>query len=339
MITLDHVSKTFESKGRTVRAVDDVSLTIGAGQLHVLIGPSGSGKTTTMRMINRLETPTAGRITVDGRDVLAMDVVELRRSIGYVIQQGGLLPHLTVAENVAMVPRLLGWQRHRRRERAEELLGLVGLPAGQFADRYPRELSGGQQQRVGVARALAADPPIVLMDEPFGAVDPITRKQLQRELRRVQAAVNKTIVFVTHDIGEAFLLGDQIALMADGRLVQNGTPADLLRRPATPFVTAFTGEDRGLRALEYTTLAEVADAAGSVPATDGDTLPGELSILEAGRELARRGETGVDGFWVSDRGGRKTGYLSYRRFAAMLGEALGPAGATAGEADGDALPA
>ncbi len=239
MIALEHVSKLFTSHGQTVRAVDDVSLEVGAGELHVLIGPSGSGKTTTMRMINRLETTSSGRITVDGRDVLAMDVVELRRSIGYVIQQGGLLPHFTVAENVAMVPRLLGWKKPRRRDRAHELLSLVGLPPALFADRYPRQLSGGQQQRVGVARALAADPPIVLMDEPFGAVDPITRKGLQRELRRIQEEVRKTIVFVTHDIAEAFLLGDRIVLMSEGRVVQNGRPADLLRRPADHFVTAF----------------------------------------------------------------------------------------------------
>ncbi|MBA3450169.1 MAG: ATP-binding cassette domain-containing protein, partial [Chloroflexia bacterium] len=225
MITLEHISKVFTSHGQRVTAVDDVSLEVGEGELHVLIGPSGSGKTTTMRMINCLETPSGGRITVDGRDVQTMNVVELRRGIGYVIQQGGLFPHFTVADNVAVVPRLLGWPRQRRRQRAEELLALVGLPPELFADRYPRQLSGGQQQRVGVARALAADPPIILMDEPFGAVDPITRKQLQRELRRIQAEVRKTIVFVTHDIAEAFLLGDRIVLMAEGRVVQNGTPA------------------------------------------------------------------------------------------------------------------
>ena len=258
MIVLEHVSKTFTSHGQSVPAVDDISLEVGEGELHVLIGPSGSGKTTTMRMINRLETLTSGRILIDGRDVQTMNVVELRRGIGYVIQQGGLFPHFTVADNVAVVPRLLGWTRQKRRQRAEELLALVGLPPEQFANRYPRELSGGQQQRVGVARALAVDPPIVLMDEPFGAVDPITRKQLQRELRRIQEEVRKTIVFVTHDIAEAFLLGDRIVLMAEGRIVQNGAPSDLLRNPADPFVTAFIGEDRGLRALQFTSLGEVA---------------------------------------------------------------------------------
>ena len=322
MITLEHVSKTFTSHGRTVPAVDDISLEVGEGELHVLIGPSGSGKTTTMRMINRLETLTTGRILIDGRDVQTMNVVDLRRGIGYVIQQGGLFPHFTVADNVAVVPRLLGWSRQRRRRRAEELLALVGLPPEQFADRYPRELSGGQQQRVGVARALAVDPPIVLMDEPFGAVDPITRKQLQRELRRIQEEVRKTIVFVTHDIAEAFLLGDRIVLMAEGRIVQNGAPSDLLRNPADPFVTAFIGEDRGLRALQFTSLGEVAQPVPPGAPLNGIVLPGTLSILDAGRELGIHGDAMGDGIWVGDDDGKPTGYLTYQQFAAVLGETL-----------------
>ena len=322
MITLEHVSKTFTSHGRTVPAVDDISLEVGEGELHVLIGPSGSGKTTTMRMINRLETLTTGRILIDGRDVQTMNVVDLRRGIGYVIQQGGLFPHFTVADNVAVVPRLLGWSRQTRRRRAEELLELVGLPPEQFADRYPRELSGGQQQRVGVARALAVDPPIVLMDEPFGAVDPITRKQLQRELRRIQEEVRKTIVFVTHDIAEAFLLGDRIVLMAEGRIVQNGAPSDLLRNPADPFVTAFIGEDRGLRALQFTSLGEVAQPVPPGAPLNGIVLPGTLSILDAGRELGIHGDAMGDGIWVGDDDGKPTGYLTYQQFAAVLGETL-----------------
>ncbi len=322
MITLEHVSKTFTSHGRTVPAVDDVSLVVGEGELHVLIGPSGSGKTTTMRMINRLETPTAGRITVGGRDIRSMNVVELRRGIGYVIQQGGLFPHFTVADTVAVVPRLLGWPRQKRRQRAEELLALVGLPPEQFANRYPRELSGGQQQRVGVARALAVDPPIVLMDEPFGAVDPITRKQLQRELRRIQGEVRKTIVFVTHDIAEAFLLGDRIVLMAEGRVVQYGAPSDLLRNPDDPFVTAFIGEDRGLRALQFTSLSEVAQPAPPGTPPGGIVLPGTLSVLDAGRELGIHGDAMGAGIWVGDDVGNPTGYLTFQQFAAVLGETL-----------------
>ncbi|HLL51574.1 MAG TPA: ABC transporter ATP-binding protein [Thermomicrobiales bacterium] len=302
--------------------MDDISLEVGEGELHVLIGPSGSGKTTTMRMINRLETLTTGRILIDGRDVQTMNVVDLRRGIGYVIQQGGLFPHFTVADNVAVVPRLLGWSRQTRRRRAEELLELVGLPPEQFADRYPRELSGGQQQRVGVARALAVDPPIVLMDEPFGAVDPITRKQLQRELRRIQEEVRKTIVFVTHDIAEAFLLGDRIVLMAEGRIVQNGAPSDLLRNPADPFVTAFIGEDRGLRALQFTSLGEVAQPVPPGAPLTGIVLPGTLSILDAGRELGIHGDAMGDGIWVGDDDGKPTGYLTYQQFAAVLGETL-----------------
>jgi osmoprotectant transport system ATP-binding protein len=322
MITLEHVSKSFSSHGRTVTAVDDVSLEVGEGELHVLIGPSGSGKTTTMRMINCLEKPSGGRITVNGRDVQTMNVVDLRRGIGYVIQQGGLFPHFTVADNVAVVPRLLGWPRQKRRQRAEELLALVGLPPELFANRYPRQLSGGQQQRVGVARALAADPPIVLMDEPFGAVDPITRKQLQRELRRIQAEVRKTIVFVTHDITEAFLLGDRIVLMAEGRIVQNATPADLLRHPASPFVTSFIGEERGMRSLRFTSLAELAEPVPAGARPNGMVLPGTLSIVDAGRELATHGTSIGDGIWVGDADGQPVGYLTFQRFAALLGESL-----------------
>jgi len=337
MITLENVSKTFTSQGLTVPAVDEVSLKVEQGELVVLIGPSGSGKTTTMRMINRLETPTTGRITIDGRDIRDMDVVELRRGIGYVIQQGGLFPHFTVAENVAVVPRLLGWPRQKRLRRAHELLALVGLPGESFADRFPRELSGGQQQRVGVARALAADPPIILMDEPFGAVDPITRKQLQRELRRIQAEVRKTIVFVTHDISEAFLLGDRIVLMLDGRVVQNGAPADLLRRPSDPFVTTFIGEDRGLRALQYTLLSEIATPAAAGVAADDLILPGAISVLQAARELARHGSAAGDGFWVGDDAGRAASYLTYQQFAVVLGETIGTGAATPDEGAPDAL--
>jgi osmoprotectant transport system ATP-binding protein len=213
------------------------------------------------------------------------------------------------------------------------LLALVGLPPEHFAHRYPRQLSGGQQQRVGVARALAADPPIVLMDEPFGAVDPITRKQLQRELRRIQAEVRKTIVFVTHDIGEAFLLGERIVLMIDGRVVQNGTPADLLRRPADPFVTSFIGEDRGLRALQYTLLAELAKPGPGDVAASGVVLPGSLSVLEGLRRLGANGHATGDGFWVSDQQGRPAGYLTYTDLVVALGETLAsdPAGRGADE--------
>ncbi|MGI8643134.1 MAG: ABC transporter ATP-binding protein [Thermomicrobiales bacterium] len=326
MITLEHVSKVFSPENQSIRAVDDVSFQVGEGELQVLIGPSGSGKTTTMRMINRLEAATDGRISIDGRDIRSLNIVDLRRGIGYVIQQGGLFPHFTFADNVAIVPLLLGWSRRRRRQRAEELLELVGLPADQFADRYPRQLSGGQQQRVGVARALAVDPPIVLMDEPFGAVDPITRKQLQEELRRIQAEVRKTVVFVTHDISEAFTLGDRIVLMSEGRIIQDGTPAELLRDPAEPFVTEFIGEDRALRALQYTTLAELAGPAPIHDPGNRLVLSGSLSVPAAARELAKVSESADDGFWISDDQGKPTGYLGYQRLAAVLGETVAPDG-------------
>lgn len=339
MIDLDHVSKHFTSHGQTVTAVDDISFEVGQGELVVLIGPSGSGKTTTMRMINLLEEPTAGRITIEGRDIQEMNVVDLRRGIGYVIQQGGLFPHFTVAENVAVVPRLMGWAKPLRRERAEELLALVGLPPAEFANRYPRQLSGGQQQRVGVARALAADPPIILMDEPFGAVDPITRKQLQRELRRIQAEVHKTIVFVTHDISEAFQLGDRIVLMLDGRIVQNSTPADLLRRPADPFVTEFIGEDRGLRALGYTHLSELASPVMEPVPADGLVIPGGLTVLEGAREVGRHPDAEGEGFWLSDVLGDPTGYLTYQQLAVVLGETIGGEADAVSEGAPDALPA
>ncbi len=241
MIELDHVTKAFgDGTDRTV-AVDDLSLTVDEGEIVALVGSSGSGKTTTLRMINRLIEPTAGTITVDGRDVSTLPAHELRRGIGYVIQQGGLFPHRTVLANISTVPRLLGWDKKRATSRARELMELVGLDAS-MADRYPAQLSGGQQQRVGVARALAADPPVLLMDEPFGAVDPIVRAQLQREFVRLQRELGKTVVFVTHDVDEAIILGDRIAVLGHGgRLAQLETPAELLASPASPFVADFLG--------------------------------------------------------------------------------------------------
>ncbi|MEO8289037.1 MAG: ATP-binding cassette domain-containing protein [Chloroflexota bacterium] len=329
MIVFDHVSKVYPShnKGEDVRAVNDLNLQVTAGELCVLIGPSGSGKTTAMRMVNRLVVPTQGRITIDGQDNSTMDTVLLRRSIGYVIQQVGLFPHLTVANNVALVPRLLGWTQARRRERADELLNLVGLPPSKFAGRYPRQLSGGQQQRVGVARALAADPKIILMDEPFGAVDPITRKQLQRELRRIQSEVQKTIIFVTHDISEAFLLADRIVLMYRGNLVQNGTPAELLRNPASRFVTDFIGEDQSLRALQYTPLAEIAKGSKSASGVDGRrndalVLKQSLSVMDGLRLLASKGSSAPGEITLSDDEGHITGKITDNDLVFALSHAL-----------------
>ncbi|GAB2724905.1 ABC transporter ATP-binding protein [Nocardia thraciensis] len=254
-IVLDSVTKRYP--GQRDPAVENVSLTIPAGETVVFVGPSGCGKTTTMRMINRLIEPTSGTITIAGRDVTRVNPDRLRREIGYSIQQAGLFPHMTVARNIATVPGLLGWDRARITARIDEMLELVGLDPGTFRDRYPRQLSGGQQQRVGVARALAADPPVLLMDEPFGAVDPITRGLLQDELLHLQAELHKTIVFVTHDFNEAVKLGDRIAVLGNrSRILQYDTPAAILAEPADETVAGFVGADAGLKQL---TLVRVED--------------------------------------------------------------------------------
>ena len=239
-------------------AVNDLSLHVPAGAICVLVGPSGCGKTTSLKMVNRLIEPTSGRILLDRVDAATRDVTELRRGIGYVIQQVGLFPHQTIAENVVTVPRLLGWPEARRRERAEELLALVGLDPARYRDRYPAQLSGGERQRVGVARALAADPPIMLMDEPFGAVDPIVRERLQNELLRLQEELAKTILFVTHDIDEAIKMGDVVAVMqVGGTLAQFGPPSEILSAPASDFVARFVGADRGLKRLSLSRVGDL----------------------------------------------------------------------------------
>jgi osmoprotectant transport system ATP-binding protein len=272
-IALQSIRKEFP--GGTV-AVEGLSLEIEAGELVVLIGPSGCGKSTVLRMINRLIEPTAGRILLDGEDVTDVDPVRLRRRIGYVIQNIGLFPHQSIRSNVGTVPRLVGWPRGRIRARADELLDLVGLEPGRYADRYPHELSGGQRQRVGVARALAADPVVLLMDEPFSAVDPIVRARLQEEFLRLQAEVRKTIVLVTHDLDEAIRLGDRIAVLSEGgHLQQYAPPARVLGEPATDFVREFVGADRGIRRLAVTPvtsemLRPLSDLEGTA---DRDSLP------------------------------------------------------------------
>ncbi|MBB5939391.1 ABC transporter ATP-binding protein [Streptomyces zagrosensis] len=251
MIRFEHVSKRY-ADGTT--AVDDLSFEVAEGELVTLVGPSGCGKTTTMKMVNRLIEPTSGQIFLDGEDIATIDPVQLRRRIGYVIQQVGLFPHKSVLENTATVPHLLGWQRAKARERATELLDLVGLDPSVYGDRYPDQLSGGQRQRVGVARALAADPPVLLMDEPFGAVDPVVREHLQNEFLRLQAQVRKTVLFVTHDIEEAVRLGDRIAVYGSGTIEQFDAPAAVLGAPATPYVADFVGADRGLKRLTVTPI-------------------------------------------------------------------------------------
>ncbi|MFD7980824.1 ABC transporter ATP-binding protein [Streptomyces sp. NPDC059071] len=282
MIRFEQVTKRY-ADGTT--AVDELSFEVAEGELVTLVGPSGCGKTTTMKMVNRLVEPTAGRILLGGEDVATVDPVRLRRTIGYVIQQVGLFPHRTVLDNTATVPALLGWKKARARERAAELLDLVGLDPGTYGHRYPEQLSGGQRQRVGVARALAADPPVLLMDEPFGAVDPVVRERLQSEFLRLQATVRKTVLLVTHDLEEAIRLGDRIAVYGQGRIEQFDTPATVLAAPATPYVADFVGADRGLKRLAVTpvTEADLEKPAGDpAPGAAGGAAPDDARGKTAG---------------------------------------------------------
>ncbi|MFJ7945198.1 ABC transporter ATP-binding protein [Streptomyces sp. NPDC096354] len=251
MIRFEQVSKVCPD-GTT--AVDELSFEVGEGELVTLVGPSGCGKTTTMMMVNRLIEPTSGRILIDGEDIAQVDPLTLRRRIGYVIQQVGLFPHRTVLDNTATVPSLVGWKRTRARERAAEVLALVGLDPKTYGSRYPAQLSGGQRQRVGIARALAADPPVLLMDEPFGAVDPVVRERLRDEFLRLQSMLRKTVLMVTQDVEEAVRMGDRIAVYRDGRIEQFDSPASVLRAPATPYVARFMGADRGVKRLSITTI-------------------------------------------------------------------------------------
>ena len=281
-ILLDHVTKRYAGQGSA--AVDDVTLEIPAGEIVMLVGPSGCGKTTTMKMINRLIEPTEGRILIGDRDVTNADPDELRRQIGYVIQGAGLFPHYTVAQNIAIVPKLLGWDKKRIAARVDELLDLVNLEPSEYRDRFPRELSGGQQQRIGVARALAADPPVLLMDEPFGAVDPITRQRLQDELMRLQEELHKTIVFVTHDFDEAVKVGDRIAILDVGsKIVQYDTPDAILANPANEFVEGFVGHGAALKQLTLTRVRDVDLHEAATAYVGGDT---KAAVADA-RELDR----------------------------------------------------
>jgi osmoprotectant transport system ATP-binding protein len=282
MLRLESVTKRYGSR----EAVHELTLEVGDGETCVLIGPSGCGKTTTLRMVNRLVEPTSGRIVIDGEDVTSVDPVQLRRRVGYVIQHVGLFPHQSVAVNVATVPRLLGWSRERTRQRVEELLTLVGLDPSTFRDRYPHELSGGQRQRVGVARALAVDPPILLLDEPFGAVDPITRERLQHEFVRLQATMHKTAVFVTHDVDEAIAVGDRIAVLKEGGVLeQYDSPARVLGQPATVFVAEFLGADRAVKRLAVTPIdradLEPADPTGAAASSTAAGVPITATLQDA----------------------------------------------------------
>jgi osmoprotectant transport system ATP-binding protein len=315
-IVFDHVTKRYE--GRDQAAVEDLSLTIPAGEICVLVGPSGAGKTTAMKLVNRLIELDEGDIRIAGRSIRDQDAVELRRGIGYVIQQVGLFPHMTIAENVATVPRLLGWPKSRTKERTVELLELVGLEQD-YASRYPAQLSGGQRQRVGLARALAVDPPLMLMDEPFGALDPITRDRLQFEFLRLHEEVRKTVIFVTHDIDEAIKLGDRIAILREGgHLAQYDTPDRILAHPADEFVERFVGADRGLKRLALRRLEEIElEPLDGTPPADAPRAPGSTTLRDA---LSLMMSEGADPLVVVDAAGTPIGLLSVARVGSVLSE-------------------
>lgn len=260
MIRLDNLTKIFETKEGTTVAADHINMEVNEGEICILLGPSGCGKTTSLKMVNRIVPPTSGRVFLGGKDTTDYDTITLRRQIGYVIQQIGLFPNMTIEENIGVVPRMLGWDRKRTAKRAQELLEMVALDPAIFLKRFPKELSGGQQQRVGVARALAADPPVLLMDEPFGAIDPINREIIQDEFLKMQQKLGKTILFVSHDIDEAVKMGDKIAIFRAGKLEQFDTPDNVLAHPASSFIADFVGGDRTLKRLRLLKVGEVMDA-------------------------------------------------------------------------------
>ncbi|MHC8319891.1 ABC transporter ATP-binding protein [Pseudomonas sp. GB2N2] len=330
MIQIENLNKKFGS----VTAVEDVSFNVEEGQICVLLGPSGCGKTTTLKMINRLITPTSGTIRIGGRDTSELDSVTLKRSIGYVIQQVGLFPNMTVEENICVVPNLLGWDKAKSRRRAAELLEVVALEPSRFLKRYPCELSGGQQQRIGVARALAADPPVMLMDEPFGAIDPINREVIQDEFMRIQRQVNKTVLFVSHDIDEAVKMADCVALFHNGKIQQFGSSDDLLARPNSEFVANFMGSDRIMKRL---CLLRAADVASKVPPRQQmQVVGGNNGIASRSQLIVRPSDDlrqvlsqllgrGQDWALCNDSEGRFIGYVHQADILARLVENITPA--------------
>jgi osmoprotectant transport system ATP-binding protein len=314
-IVFDHVTKRYGESSQP--AVDDLSLKVPAGEICVLIGPSGGGKTTAMKMVNRLISITEGDITIDGRSVKGLDLTELRRGIGYVIQQIGLFPHMTVEGNIGTVPRLLGWKKPRIRERSNELLELVGLSPDEYARRYPAQLSGGQRQRVGLARAMAADPPLMLMDEPFGAIDPITRERLQNDFLRLHREVRKTVIFVTHDIDEAIKMGHRICILRQGgKLAQFDTPEAILANPADDFVADFVGADRGLKRLGLRTLLDIELL--KTPSDNGVRRAEAASELTLRDALSKMLTEGASELLVRDEDGEVRGYLTLDAVSRLL---------------------
>ena len=308
MISLENVTKIYP--GQTEPAVTELSLVVPDGEICVLVGPSGCGKTTTMKMVNRLIEPTSGKILVEEQDVMQMDPIQLRRSIGYVIQEIGLFPHMTIAENIATVPRLLEWDEARISRRVDELLDMMDMEPYEYRNRFPRELSGGQRQRIGVARAMAVDPHVMLMDEPFGAIDPITRDRLQNEFLRLQQRIRKTIIFVTHDIDEAIKIGDKIAILdVGGVLAQFGPPSEILSHPTSRFVENFVGSDRALKWLNLVRVDEVMDEHPTL-VFDTQTVPEVRQLLE---------EEGLDWVYVIGADRALKGYVNRKDLAGKEG--------------------
>lgn len=309
MIKLENVTKIYS--GQSEPAVDELSLEVPDGEICILVGPSGCGKTTTMKMVNRLVEPSGGQIFVGGQNILDVSPIELRRSIGYVIQEIGLFPHMTIADNISTVPRLLDWSKERMRERVTELLSLVGMDPDQFRDRYPHELSGGQRQRIGVIRGLAADPPHMLMDEPFGAIDPITRERLQNEFLRLQREIRKTIIFVTHDIDEAIKMGDKIAILRQGgKLQQYGPPEEILANPANQFVEDFVGADRTLKQLNLVSVEKVMDR-------EPHLVKSDQTVAEARQKMETEE---INNLLVIDEEKRLKGYVMHHQLRDQDGQ-------------------
>ncbi len=330
MIAFDEVCKTYPGD---CQAVWKLSLDVAEGETLVLLGTSGSGKTTTMKMVNRLIDPTGGRIAIDGEDVLRQNPIELRRKIGYAIQHIGLFPHMTVAENIAVVPKLLQWDSSRIDARCDELLSMVGLEPDDFKPRYPSQLSGGQRQRIGVARALAADPPIVLMDEPFGALDPITREQLQNEFLELESIIKKTIIFVTHDVFEAVKMGDRIALLDAGRLQQLATPRELVDSPANEFVDQFLGQHRFQLSLLTQTIRSLATDMLQTSDAPPERGPHEVSVRSSVVDaLDAFKKTGQSSIPIYDHG-RYVGDLAKDKLLTVIVQLLGDQESVPAESD------
>lgn len=311
MINIENLTKLFETEQGVVTAADHITMQVPEGEICVLLGPSGCGKTTTLKMVNRIVAPTSGRVLINGEDTTRQDTVTLRRNIGYVIQQIGLFPNMTIEENISIVPKLIGWDKSRYLKRASELLEMVAMDPSVFLKRYPNELSGGQQQRIGVIRALAADPPVMLMDEPFGAIDPINREVIQDEFLKLQRVLKKTIMFVSHDIDEAVKMASRIAIFREGRLIQYDTPDDLLSHPKNDFVKGFVGTDRALKRLQLVTVAEVMETQIAVVQMNDSLSQALTKMDEAGYERA---------IILVDDAHRPVGYVS--RSAAQVSQGI-----------------